>query len=119
MNKPISVVLLDNAKLMFENLRETTNLQVTSGKTSSNEIQLLRAIENKIALIKQNPFYGDNIPKRLIPSSYDVQNLWRVGLPNFWRMLYTIRGSQIEVICFVMDILNHKDYDKKFGYARD
>ena len=25
-------------------------------------------------------------------------------------------GNQIEIITFVMDIFNHKDYDKVFGY---
>ena len=106
-----------DAKKMFENLRETTIKQVISGKSSSFELQLLRAIHNKINLIKKNPFYGDNIPKKLIPVTYAVQNLWRIELPGFWRMLYTIKGSQIEIVCFVKDILSHKDYNKKFGYS--
>jgi len=119
MNKPISVLLLGNAKTVFENLDETVSRQLALGKTSSLEMQLLRAIKSKIGLIKENPFYGANIPKKLIPSTYSVQNLWRVALPNFWRMLYTIRGDQVEIICFMVDIINHKDYDKKFGYTRD
>ena len=118
MNKPINVLLLDNAKTVFENLCGAVSKQLALGKASSLEMQLLRAIKNKITLIKENPFYGDNIPKKLIPSNYAVQNLWRVTLPNFWRMLYTIRGNQVEIICFVVDILNHKDYDKRFGYSR-
>ena len=117
MTKPVHVVLLDNAKKVFENLRETTIKQIVSGKSSSFEFQLLRAIHNKINLVKKNPFYGDNIPKKLIPAGYAVQNLWRVELPGFWRMLYTIKGSQIEIICFVKDILSHKEYNKKFGYS--
>ena len=44
-------------------------------------------------------------PKNLIPKDYDVQNLWRVELSGYWRMLYTIKGDQIEIICFVLDIL--------------
>ena len=24
--------------------------------------------------------------------------------------------SQIEIVAFVLDVLNHKDYDKKFSY---
>jgi len=39
-------------------------------------------------------------------------------LINFWRMLYTIKGDQIEIICFILDIMNHKEYDKKFGYRK-
>jgi mRNA-degrading endonuclease HigB of HigAB toxin-antitoxin module len=52
----------------------------------------------------------------MIPKKYNAQNLWRVELANFWRMLYTIKGDEIEVICFVLDIVSHKEYDKIFGY---
>ena len=33
-------------------------------------------------------------------------------------MLYTLTDgeSQIEIVAFVLDLLDHKDYDKKFGY---
>ena len=84
MEKPISVILLDNAKSVFEKLKETVNLQIASGKTSSFEMQLLRAIEQKFELLRKNPFYGNNVPKKLIPRIYNIQNLWRVELPNFW-----------------------------------
>jgi hypothetical protein len=39
-----------------------------------------------------------------------------VELTGFWRMLYTIKGDQIEILCFVLDILDHRDYEKRFGY---
>lgn len=44
--------------------------------------------------------------------------MFRVELPNFWRMLYTLAEGEtkIEVIAFVLDIINHPIYDKKFGY---
>ena len=49
---------------------------------------------------------------------YGITNLFRVELPNFWRMLYTlIEGeSKIEVISFILDIIDHPNYDKKFRY---
>lgn len=34
-------------------------------------------------------------------------------------MLYTLtKNGEIEIIAFVLDILNHPDYDKKFGYRK-
>jgi len=30
--------------------------------------------------------------------------------------MYTITGDEVEIIAFVLDIFNHKDYDKLFGY---
>lgn len=51
-----------------------------------------------------------------MPKQYNVANLWRVELAHFWRMLYTIKGNDQEVVCFVVDILSHKEYDRVFGY---
>ncbi len=122
MNKPVRVILLGEADCEYKSLNELVGQQLMEGKESTEEIQLLRSIRQKMDFIKANPFYGDNIPKALIPREYvvmyKVSNLWRVELTNYWRMLYTIKGDQVEVICFVLDVINHKDYDKKFGYKK-
>ena len=73
-------------------------------------------------MIKVNPHYGDPIPKYLIPKEYVVKygvtSLFHVELSGFWRMLYTLTNGEeeVEIIAFVLDIINHKEYDKKFGY---
>lgn len=82
---------------------------------------ILRAINNKRDLIKANIHYGDPIAKNLIPEEYkqkySVTNLFRVELPAFWRMLYTLTNNEeVEIIAFVLDIIDHPAYDKKFGY---
>jgi hypothetical protein len=88
--------------------------------SSKSERIMLKAILHKIELIKKNPQYGQPLAKRLIPKEYvvkyDAQNIYRVELPNFWRMLYTLRDNRIEIIAFVLDIIDHKDYNKKFRY---
>jgi hypothetical protein len=88
--------------------------------SSKHESIMLRAILQKIEWIKSNPRYGQPIAKKLIPKEYiqkyDVQNLYRVELPNFWRMLYTLKGDHIEIVAFVLDIVDHKEYNKKLNY---
>ena len=116
MNKSVRVIAIGDAKEAIMKLNEIAGIQKKIGKTSSPEMQMLKSIKNKIDLIKQNPFYGDNIKKELIPKQYKVSNLWRVELTNFWRMLYTIRGDEIEIVCFILNILNHKNYNKLLGY---
>ena len=118
MNKKVKVILLGQADIEYKKLNEIVGQQIKEGKENSEEMQLLRSIKQKVDFIRANPFYGDNVPKKLIPKDYNVQNLWRVELTNFWRMLYTIKGDQIEIICFVLDILDHKRYDKIFGYKK-
>lgn len=67
--------------------------------------------------------YGTPIAKNLIPEeykqNYSITNLFRVELPAFWRMLYTLTNNEkIERIAFVLDIIDHPNYDSKFGYKR-
>ncbi len=118
MNKPVRAVMHGQAKEAFEELNKVVGEQLRQGMQNSNEIQMLNSIKQKTELIKQNPFYGDNIKKQLIPKNLNVPNLWRVELSQFWRMLYTIRGDNIEIICFILHIIDHPTYDKLFGYKK-
>ena len=88
-------------------------------QTDKESQSLLNSINRITEILKNNPQFGDPIPKRLIPKSLmneAIQNLYRVELSNYWRMLYTIEGTKIEILVFVLKIMNHKDYDKLFGY---
>ncbi|MFH1638333.1 MAG: hypothetical protein ABIB71_07955 [Candidatus Woesearchaeota archaeon] len=118
MKKQVRVILLDEAQEEYKKLNEIVRRQIKEGEENTEEMQLLKSIKQKVGFLKVNAFYGNNIQKKKIPRSYNVQNLWRIELTNYWRMLYTIKGDQIEIICFVLDILDHKHYDKKFGYRK-
>ena len=118
MNRPTRVILTGEAQSEFNRLNELVGQQIKESKESTEEIQLFRSIKQKTEFIKANPFYGDNIPKNLIPKQYAVSNLWRVELSQFWRMLYTIKGDQIEIICFILEIVNHSEYNDIFKYKR-
>ena len=84
--------------------------------------QLLKAIEREKDNIKADPHRGIQVQKKLIPNEYiekyGLTNLWKVNLPDFWRMLYTITGDEIEIIAILLEFMNHKTYDKKFGYRK-
>lgn len=114
--KVMRVVLSKDAKEVFEYL----NREASASKT---ERVILKAIKQKIELIRENSHFGDPVAKKLIPDEYrekyDANNLFRVELPNYWRMLYTLEGeSRIEIVAFVLDIVDHKVYNKKFGYRK-
>jgi Txe/YoeB family toxin of Txe-Axe toxin-antitoxin module len=114
--KKITVILKGQAREEYELLLQIVKEQRKKGKSNSEEMQLLKSIDNKIAILKLNPVYGQNIPKKLIPKALDVDNLFRIELTNFWRMLYTLRTNKVEIVSFVLHIIDHKDYDKMFGY---
>lgn len=111
-------VLVGDAKDAFAKLNTIVGEQLANGKSTSDELQLLNSIKQKVELIKQNPFYGDNIKKNKVPKELGVENLWRVELSQFWRMLYTIKGDNVEIICFILHIMDHPAYDKLLGYRK-
>jgi hypothetical protein len=113
--KEVKIIFSQEAKEVFEYLnRESLN--------SKNENTLFNSVKQKINFIRENPHYGNPIAKRLIPAEYNIKygdiNLFRIELPNFWRMLYTLTEGEtkVEIIAFVLDIIDHNNYNKKFGY---
>ena len=115
--KIIRVIFSPEAEEVYNYLNE-------KAPTSKTEKTILNSLNKKIKLIKNNLSYGIPITKKLIPieyrKKYGVTNLFRVELPNFWRMLYTVTEgeTEIEIIAFVLDIIDHKKYNKKFGYKK-
>ncbi len=93
---------------------------VKHAKNSKKARMILAALLNKLDLILENPRYGNPLAKRLIPKEYKLRykakNLFRVELPCFWRMLYSLTNDEIEIIALVVDVVDHKDYNKKFSY---
>jgi hypothetical protein len=115
--KTVRVILSKDAEEVYNFL----NKQAPNSKIENT---ILRSIKKKVELIKNNPHYREPISKKLIPKKYiddyGISNLFWVKLPNYWRMLYTLtRGETvIEIIAFVIDIIDHKEYNKIFGYSK-
>lgn len=110
--KEVKVLLKGEAKESYALLQER--------KEKDKEARsILNSFERVKEILKQNPQYGDPVPKRLIPAAFlkmGIQNLYRVELANYWRMLYTLEGSTVEIFVFVLSIVDHKGYNKLFGY---
>lgn len=119
-NKEIKVILSKEANEQYIDLNQIVGDEKRRGVESSFHQSLLRSINRVIDLLKKNPFAGQQVPKKQIPKKYedkyDAENIWRFELANRWRLIYTIKGEGIEIINFIVDIFNHKDYDKVFGY---
>jgi hypothetical protein len=121
--KPTKVIITGDAKDEFNELNKLVGEEISKGITSSENQTLLNSIKQKIELLKENPEYGIHIKKNIIPkeyiNTYDVNNLWKVNLCGAWRMIYTIVGNEVEIISLVLDIMSHRNYEKKFGYKKN
>ena len=113
--KRVRIKFSKEAEEVFKYLNE-------EAQKSKIDKSILKSIQKKSEFIKVNFQYGDPVSKNLIPKEYieryGINNLFRVELPNFWRMLYSVEEgeTQIEIIAFILDIVDHKEYNGKFKY---
>jgi hypothetical protein len=65
---------------------------------------------------------GEVVPRRAIPavlrSRYGLENLYVEDLPNFWRLLYTIVKHDARRLVIVVEIVNHRQYNRWFPGRR-
>ena len=93
-------------------------LELQSGKFE--EKKLASFIQNAIDELKEDPFVGVAIPQKLWPFEYvrrfAITNLRKCNLPRGWRLVYTIRGNEIEIISVILEWFPHKQYERRFKY---
>ncbi|OIO25232.1 hypothetical protein COU38_00930 [Candidatus Micrarchaeota archaeon CG10_big_fil_rev_8_21_14_0_10_54_18] len=86
------------------------------------EKRLAEFIEDAIGELKENPFAGAAIPRRLWPAvyvkKYGIDNLRKYNLPNAWRLAYTLKGNEVEIISIILEWFDHEGYEKRFGYKK-
>ena len=79
-----------------------------------------KEIDDILGLIKENPQIGNRIQYEKIPkcyiTAYDVPNMFRVQLSKGWRLVYSLTGKQDQKTVYVLEIFDHKNYQKRFGY---
>jgi len=77
---------------------------------------LKKQLERALYDIKENPFCGIQVPKRLIPKKYNTNNVWKYNLPGAWRLIYSILGGEAIILTIILDWMDHKTYEKIFKY---
>lgn len=123
MEKKIRAVLSPEAKESWDELNRIVAKEIEKEITKSFNQQLFNSIKRAKSLIETNKFYGENIKKKQIPEhykeKYGVTNLFRVELVGYWRLVYTlVEGSNIEILGIILEFMDHKIYDKRFGYRK-
>lgn len=118
--KEVKVILSEEAATEYNELNRLIGEELQKGITSSVNQSIFRSIERVKGWLKDNPFVGEQVQKSKIPNyyltKYDVTNLWRIDLSNYWRLIYTIQSTEVEIIDFVLNIVDHEKYDQIFGY---
>ncbi|MBI2108471.1 hypothetical protein HYX09_05510 [Candidatus Woesearchaeota archaeon] len=121
MNKEVVVQFDKEAYHEYQELQDFV-AQGKKAKKKPTYEQLLSSINTALSNIKANPYYGDLIPRKHISkgivNKYGVDKIFRVELVGFWRLLYTVIGEEARIIAFILEYMDHSEYDKVFGYRK-
>ena len=86
--------------------------------------KLFDAVDRKLKELKGGlekngrPTIGEIIPTKELSSklqamlkSIGCKVLWKIDLPEGWRIVYSIGHDEIEIIAFVLKLGDHKEYE--------
>lgn len=121
MEKPTIIQFDKEAYKEYQELQKAVEEKKKSRKKPTYE-QLLTSINHAINNIKADYKYGDLIPRKNISKTtiqrYGTNRIFRVELVGYWRLLYTIIGDEVKIIAFILEYIDHKKYNKLFGYKK-
>ena len=82
---------------------------------------LFRVIDSGLNVLKLNMFAGERIERKKFPKYYvqrfGVNNLYKFNLDSRTRLIYTLVAEETGVAVIVLEILDHKKYEERFGYG--
>lgn len=83
----------------------------------------LRALARELS---EDPELGEYVPPKQVPNKDTlkkwekwvgpVKNLYKLELPGAWCALYTIGSTGAQRIVLVLEVVDHKRYDRLTGY---
>jgi hypothetical protein len=81
---------------------------------------LRQVIDKGLDVLKENMFAGQRIEKKKFPKyyvqEYKINNLYKYNLDAGNRLVYTLVADESGIAVIVLEILSHKEYEKRFGY---
>ena len=89
-------------------------------KGTFEERRLAGWIRKAIDRLLVDPKYGVKVPSYLWPKEYiqdyKITNLWKIDLPQGWRMMYTIRKNELELLSVILEWFDHTNYGRRHHY---
>ena len=87
----------------------------------------LKLLDKSIAQLKRDYKSGQILPKKAYPAAYryyskkfagktTMDKLWVLKISRDWRIVYTVVGNEVDIVSFILDSMNHTDYNRRFHF---
>lgn len=93
-------------------------LDAAGDKPSASIAKRVRTTELRL---KNDCQCGTVIPKphpKALIVEYQMENLYKIELPSFWRLLYTIARDGVNRYVVILEVVDHDTYNKWFPSER-
>ena len=84
------------------------------------ESYLYKIIKKGLDVLRENMEAGEKVEKRKWPRMYvrryGIRNLFRLDLDRNYRLTYTIIADGSKKAVCVLEVMDHKTYNRRFGY---
>lgn len=81
---------------------------------------LRKKVENAFSDLMADYVSGDKVSKdkwpRYYSTTWGIDNLYVRNLGPDWRLTYSLVSEGVGIAVFCLEILTHKEYDRRFGY---
>jgi len=79
-------------------------------------------VSKTINLLKNDQVPGIHLKLSKVPKYYkdlhDLNAYYKVVLPQNWRLIYGILGINGQKMALLLELFDHKKYDKRFGFKK-
>lgn len=86
----------------------------------SKDSTMYNKIKDVIDDLRNDKIVGIRLKQKQIPQYYikkhDINAVYKVDLPNYFRLIYGILVIHGEKKALLMELFDHKKYNKRFGY---
>lgn len=83
--------------------------------------QIFKDIDKAIKELKKNKIVGTHLQRDKVPKYYkkhDCNAYFKVVLPENWRLIYGVISINKEKHALLMEVFDHIDYNKRFGFMK-
>jgi hypothetical protein len=95
--------------------QELLRLEASPEKAARSIAKRVRALR---AILLRDCLHGELVRKSALPASlvreYTIENLFVEDLPSFWRLLYSVVHEGSDRVVVVIEIVDHRAYDRWF-----
>jgi len=94
-------------------------LETLDASPDPSAASISRRVRGLRSILLADCLHGEVVKKDRIPRTlrdrYGLENLFVEDLPSFWRLLYTVVRDRGERYIVVVEIVDHKMYDRLFS----